>query len=187
VRFQNGPLEFAGDRARFSLDRRLVDRVWLGDGPRHWTARKVVYIQCRPSLEAAPVVFSLQSFEAWFWPSTTMMAKRLYRQIDEWRKESSSPSAESPQPCPLPQLQGDPPTFISFRTAFRSIVIYSGAAFFLASFGSSIASVGSWGLSDLLCPTAVCGVLALSLVLPRLNWGRFRTLPESQSRVAADS
>jgi hypothetical protein len=187
VRFSNEMLEFAGDRAHFSLDRRLIERVWLGDGPRHWTARKVVYIQCRPSPEAGPIVFSLQSLEAWYWPSTEIMAKRLYRQVEEWHKGSSSSATESPRPCALPQVEGSVAPFISFRTAVRSMFIYCGAAFVLASIKNGMAVSESWSLSDVLCPTAVCGVLALSLVLPRLNWSRFKPLTESQSRLPADS
>ena len=187
VRFVDDALEFVGDRASFRLDRRLVRRVWFGDGPRHWTTRKVVYIECQPSPEAGPVIFSLQSFEAWFWPSTVTMAKRLYREVEEWRKASSS-SPEPAQPCPLPQVEGIPETFISFRTAFRSIGIYCGLAFFLASLGTWFnGPKGFWDPSEVLCPVGVCGVLALFLMWPRLRWGRLNTLTDSPSRLPVDS
>ena len=178
VRLVNGALEFAGDRVQFTLDRRLVERVWLGEGPRHWTRRRVVYIECRPSPEVGPVIFSLQSFEAWFWPSTTTMAKRLYNQVEEWHRglspSSASTSPAPPPPCPLPRVEGNPNTFISFRTAVRSVVIYWGIGFFLASLEMSFD--GAQGLFQVWCPAAVCGVLALFLVWPRLNWGQFKTV-----------
>jgi hypothetical protein len=189
VRFADGGLEFAGDRARFILDRRLVQRVWLGSGPRHWMSRKVVYVECRPSADARLVVFSLQSLEAWFWPWTTTIAMRLYQAVQEWQKGSdSSLSAAPPLPCQVPQVEGNPVTFISLQTAFRSVSIYSGIAFFLASLeiwfdGSS----GVWGPSEVLCPVAVCGILAFIMVCPRLNWGRLKAVTNSQSRLPADS
>jgi len=181
ARFANGALEFAGDRGKFTLDRRLVQRVWLGDGPRHWTPRRVVYIECRPSPESALVTFSLQSLEAWFWPSTAAMAKRLHRKVDEWH--AAAPSSPDPVPaCELPRVEGNPDTYISFRTAYCSASIYCGVAFFLVSIGS--------GLTDpfeLLSRVAICGVLSVFLLWPRLPWSRLKALPGSQSRLPADS
>jgi hypothetical protein len=189
VRFVNGALEFAGDRARFALDRRLVERVWLGEGPRHWTRRKVVYIECCPSPGVGPVIFSLQSFEAWFWPSTTTTAKGLYKNVQEWHRGLSSSSAFTspapPPPCPLPQVEGNPNTFISFPTAVRSVVVYWGIGFFLASLEMSFD--GSRGLSEAWCSATVCGVLALLLVWPRLNWGQFKAMNGTPSRLPVDS
>jgi Zn-dependent protease with chaperone function len=187
VRFVDGALEFAGDRAHFRLDRRLVQRVWLGDGPRHWTPRKLVYLECRPSPDAAPLVFSLQSFEAWFWPSTVSVAKRLYQQVDAWHRGTSS-SPAPPMPCPLPQVEGNTLTYVAFRTAYRSIGIYTGIAFLLASFGSMLdPSTSFWDPSQTLCPVAVCGLLAFFLVWPRLNWGNLKTMAGSSPRLPADS
>ncbi len=183
VRFVDEALEFAGDRARFRLDRRLTRRVWLGDGARHWTARQVVYIECQPSPEAEPVIFSLQSFEAWFWPSTVRMAKRLHRQVDAWHKAPPS-SSTPPQLCALPQVEGRSPAFISFRTAYRSIGIYCGTAFFLASLGTwFFGSRASWDPSAMLCPVAVCGALALFMVAPRMRWDRLKTRLVSSRRL----
>jgi hypothetical protein len=189
VRFTNGGLEFAGDRARFILDRRQVQRVWLGAGPRHWMCRKVVYVECRPSADARPVVFSLQSLEAWFWPWTTITAMRLYQAVQEWHKGSNPVlSAVPPLPCQVPQVEGNPVTFISFQTALRSVSIYSGIAFFLASLEISFEGPsGLWDPFQALCPMAVSGLLAFFLVCPRLNWGRLKAVTNSQSRLPADS
>jgi len=187
LRFENGALEFAGDRTRFALDRTLVQRVWLGDGPRHWTPRRVVYIECRPASESALVTFSLQSLEAWFWPSTAAMAKRLHRKVEEWHTASSS-SSEPALLCDLPRVEGNPDTSIPFRTAYRSASIYCGVAFFLVSIGSGFASPASFtDPFEMLCPVAVCGVLSLFLLWPRLPWSRLKALPGSESRLPADS
>jgi hypothetical protein len=178
VRFGTEGLEFVGDRVRFTLDSRNVQRVWLGDGPRHWTPRKVVY------LKTESAIFSLQSFEAWSWPWTVAEAKRLCRQIEEWR-QSSSHSPVPPVPCPLPREEGQPDSNISLRMAVRSAGIYSGVAFFLSSLIAPLK--GAWDFSEVLCPTIVCGILALFLVWPRLGWGRLKTLADTQSRLPADS
>jgi hypothetical protein len=188
VRLGNGGLEFAGDRARFILDRRLVQRVWLGAGPRHWMCRKVVYVECRPLAETGLVVFSLQSFEAWFWPWTTTTAIRLHRAVQEWHQSASSASTAPPLPCQVPRVEGSPVTFISLQTAFRSVSVYSGIAFFLASLEIwSDGSRGLWDPSEVLCSVAVCGTLAFIMVCPRLNWGRLKPVTGSQSRLPADS
>ncbi len=172
VKFENGALEFVGDRTHFTLDRRRVERVWLGDGPPYWTPRRIVYIECRPSPDAGAVIFSLQSLEAWFWPSTVVVAKRLYRQVEEWRQGSSS-SPTPPLPCALPQAAGTANPFISFQTAFRSVGIYSGIAFLLGSVAATFDSPSLFGYSSaVLCPTAVCGVLTLFMLWPRLPFGR---------------
>ncbi len=188
VRFVNGLLEFAGDRAQFTLDPRLVQRVWLGPGPRHWMRRKVVYIEYRPSVETALVVFSLQSFEAWFWPWTTTTAKQLYQMVNQWHTSKSSLSPAPPLPCPLPQVEGTPVTFISFRTALRSVSVYSAIAYFLTCFQGWLGSSEElWNPAGLFCPMIVCGLLAFLMVCPRLNWSRFTNVTGSQSRVPADS
>ncbi len=187
VRFVDDALEFAGDRARFTLDRRMAQRIWLGEGPTHWTPRKVVYIECQLSPETRPVIFSLQSLEAWFWPSTVTMAKQLYQQVEEWHKASSS-SSGPPPPCALPQVEGSPEPYYSLRTAFRSLCIYSAIALSLGSLGTSFDGSKPFSyLSDTFCPPAVCGMLALVLMWPRLRWGRLKSLTDSRYRLPADS
>ena len=188
TRLVNGSLEFAGDRVQFTLDPRLVERVWLGPGPRNWTRRKVVYIECRSSAESPLVIFSLQSFEAWFWPWTTRAAEKLYRMAGQWHANKSILSPAPPLPCPLPKAEGSPVTVISARTALRSIGVYSGIAFFLASVWDSLNPwADHWSPSNILCPMAVCGLLAFLMMCPRLNWSRLANVTESQSRLPADS
>ena len=172
LRFAEEGLEFAGDRARFTLDRRLVRRVWLGKGARHWMPRRVVYLECQPSLESEIAVFSLQSLEAWFWPSTVKMARRLHRRIAEWH-QSSVASTTPPLPCPLPRVEGNPPVSFTLRTAFRTVMLYSGVALVLASGKNWVdPSTGLLDISELFPPVAVCGVVALFLVWPNLRWGQ---------------
>jgi Zn-dependent protease with chaperone function len=176
VRFANGALEFTGDRTNFVLDRRLVERVWLADGPRNWTPRQVIYIECRPSVEAAAVIFSLQSFEAWFWPSTTTAAQQLYREVEKWR-ETPFDNPAPPLPCALPQVAGAPEGVISFRTALRAVAIYGGIGFILESFQFRFD----------LTPPFVCALLSVFLMLPRMPWGRLKTMPATPPSLPADS
>lgn len=187
VRFTDAALQFSGDRACFSLDKRLIERVWLGDGPRHWTPRKVVYIECRPSIDESPVIFSLQPLEAWFWPFTVSTAKRLFASLEEWRQSSPS-NPVPPIPCSLPQVEGNPNTFITFRTAVRGVGIYCGIALVISSL--KIQFTGSTGFlspAELLIPVAVCCVLAVFLMWPRLPWNKLKTMGASPSRLPADS
>ena len=171
LRFVDEGLEFIGDRARFTLDRRLVRRVWLGDGPRHWTPRKVVYLECHPSPESESTVFSLQSLEAWFWPTTIRMTRQLHHRIAEWHQSSSL--STPPLPCSLPRVEGNPPASFTLRTAFRTVGLYSGVALVLA-FGKTWfdPSSGLSDLSELFSSMVVCGVAALFLVWPNLRWRR---------------
>jgi len=166
VRFTGDALEFAGDRARFTLGRWMVQRVWLGAGPRHWTPRKLVFIECRPVPDRT-VIFSLQSLEARFWPGTISAANRLHERIDRWVREKSVEPA-APLPCDLPAVEGVPSNGISPQTAVRSIAIYSGIAFLLATLTNISASMD---FSGAFCAMAVCGFLALFLVWPNLRLG----------------
>ena len=172
LRLVDGELEFAGDRTRFSLDPRLVRSVWLGKGARHWAPRQVVYIGCQPSVESEIVVFSLQSMEAWFWPSTIKMARQLHHRIAKWYG-SPETSTMPPSPCDLPRVEGNPPVSFTLRTVLRTVAVYSVIAFLLAV-GKNFfdPSQGLPGFSGLFSPVAVCGVAALFLVWPNLRWGR---------------
>ncbi|MBZ5604432.1 MAG: hypothetical protein LAO79_19180, partial [Acidobacteriia bacterium] len=145
------------------LDRRLVHRVWLGDGPRHWTPRKVVYIEYANPGED-PAVFSLQSFEAHFWPRTTSAARALYRQIEAWRAAQES-ALPPPLPCEAPRSGGDPDPSVALPLVLKSAAINAGAGYMLAEiFGSSdISSV--WDFSAPL----VCVCVTLFAAWPRLR------------------
>ena len=172
LRFVDQGLEFVGDRTHFTLDRRQVRRVWLGKGARHWTPRKVVYVECQPSTESAVVVFSLQSLEARFWPSTVRMARRLHRRIAEWY-QSPAASTAPPLPCPILRVEGGPPTSFTVRSALRTVGVYCVVALFL-SFGKNWIdpSGGLPDVSQTFSPVAVCGLAALFLVWPNLRRGR---------------
>ena len=99
----------------------------------------------------------------------------MYKRVEEWRAASSSPAAPL-QPCPVPQVQGNPNTFISLRLAFRSIGIYCAIAYFLASVVATLDSSRPFGYpSDVLTPMAVCGVLALFMAWPRLSRRRLKS------------
>ena len=162
VRFENGALEFTGDRARFALDRRLVTRVWLGGGPRHIAPRKVVYIECRPHEDAPLTTFSLQSFESAYWPGTTAAARRLHRQADAWHRAPSAP--ETPlAACALPEVAGAPPPSISWWTASRTAGTY-----FMA--GTSIALLsGGFDILAIYTPGLLCGWVAVFALIPHLR------------------
>jgi len=187
LRFVDEGLEFAGDRTRFTLDQRLVRRVWLGKGARHWMPRKVVYLECQPSVEAEVAVFSLQSLEAWFWPSTIIKVRRLHDRIAEWHQSPAS-STTPPLTCTLPRVEGSPPVSFALRSALRTVGLYCGVAFVLAS-GKSLfdPSNGLPDVSGLFAQVAVCGVAALFLVWPNLRRGRRAlVLPRSSGTPAPD-
>jgi len=187
VQFVNGMLEFAGDRACFTLEPGAVRKLWIGAGPRHWTPRRVVYIECCPSPDAPLITFSFQSLEAWIWPATAMRTKRLYGEIDAWRKAAPAPPVAT-QPCALPQVQGTMVPTISFRTALRWIAIYCVVGAALAPLQISFQDRAVvFDLSRMSWPSAVCGLLAFFVVAPRLRWQRIEGLPRSPAGVPADS
>ncbi len=162
VRFSPGVLEFVGDRTRFTLDSRLAERVWLGDGPRHWTPRKVVYIACRNSAEAG-AVFSLQSFEARVWPFTTIAARKLYKDVEAWR-ERQIETLPAPLPCDLPRVPGDPDQTAGLSLVVKSVAIYAGIGLTVTSvFGMANLERGfDWA------PTLLCAALAIFAAWPRI-------------------
>lgn len=162
VRFSPGMLEFVGDRARFWLDSRLVERVWLGDGPRHWTPRRVVYIECRNS-DGTRTVFSLQSFEARMWPWTTAAARKLYHEVEAWRAGHIE-TVPPPLPCDVPRVNGDPDHSPGLGAVAKTVAIQAGI-------GMAVTSM--LGMADLeggfeWVPTLLCAALAIFAVWPRV-------------------
>lgn len=167
VRFTDQGIEFAGDRARFVLDSRLITRVWLGDGPPHWTPRKVVCIECRVETSAPVRVVSLQSFEARFWPNTSAAAQRLFAQIEKHR---SSTRTEAPiEPCTLPEAAGEFDTPVSLRSALRFASIYAAVALAAGNFRAPFSAGGIWEPSYMINPALICGTLAIFVTLPRMR------------------
>jgi heat shock protein HtpX len=131
VRFSPGAMEFVGDRTRFTLDSRLAERVWMGAGPRHWTPRKVVYVECRNPDETR-CVFSLQSFEARMWPWTAIAARKLYQEVEAWRAGRVE-TLPPPLPCEVPQVQGDADQTGSLFVVVKSAGIYAAVALTMTS------------------------------------------------------
>jgi hypothetical protein len=170
VQFQEGQLRFAGDRVHFLLDRRLVDRVWLGRGPRHWAPRHVVYIECRPSPDTEPVTFSLQSFDARIWPFTWIAARSLHAHVETWRSAASA-NAQLPLPCALPQVQGEPEPVFGLWGMLKTTFLYAGVGSFLSTLMGSVSP--AMKIEDLVSffyPPLFCGALAIFVVWPRLRW-----------------
>jgi len=163
VRFSPGVLKFVGDRTHFTLDSRLVERVWLGDGPRHWTPRKVVYIACRNSDETS-AVFSLQSFEARVWPWTTFAARKLHKEVETWRGRHIE-TLPPPLASDVPRIEGDPDQSASLSAVVKSVTIYAGIGLTVTSvFGMANFERGfDWG------PTLLCADLAIFAEWPRIK------------------
>jgi hypothetical protein len=176
MRVREDKLEFAGDRVHFSLDRRLVNRVWLGDGPRHWTPRKVVYIECRPAPDAVRTVFSLQSFEARFWPFTNAAARRLYGEVEAWARmntTATSASTDPVAPCALPDVTGEPNVPVRFALALKAAVVSASIAFVIAQF--------LWPQGRSFTAPVLCGALSIFAAWPRLRPAHKR-MPPIQER-----
>jgi hypothetical protein len=100
ARINGAALVFTGARCNFTLASGQVRRVWLADGPKHWTPRKMVCIEYSSS-ESTGVV-SLQSLERWFWPASTAAAHQLLNRVKAW-SESTGDAAET---IPPPQVIG---------------------------------------------------------------------------------
>lgn len=162
VRFSPGLCEFLGDRTRFLLDSRLVERIWLGDGPRHWTPRKVTYVECR-NPDGMAMVFSLQSFQARMWPWTTRAAQKLYADFEAWRAQHN-PALSPSQPCVLPQIKGEPDRSAPLSALARSAAIYAGVGFT----ASSVLGIANFEQGFDLAPAALCAALAVFAAWPRV-------------------
>jgi len=164
VRISEDSFEFAGDRVRFVLDRRLVSRVWVGEGPRHFTPRRVVYVEYHPSQNAPLAVFSMQPLEARFWPNTVADAQSLCEKVETW-SHGSSPVLPPPLPCELPGERGQPDGSVAWSKAVRWAGIYFAIAF-------AIGSLAGDPLRAFI-PATLCAALAMFVLLPKLrspNW-----------------
>jgi hypothetical protein len=166
VRFSPGELEFTGDRTRFTLDSRRVEHLRLGDGPRHWTPRKVVYVECR-NPDGTSTAFSLQSFEARIWPWTVIAARDLYAKIESWR-EQPVPAIPPPLPCDVPRISGEPDRSAGLSKVARSVTIYAGVGMTVTSvFGMANLERGfDWQ------PALLCAALAAFAAWPQIMKSR---------------
>ncbi len=116
-----------------------------------------------------------------------MRAKRLYREMDAWRKVPLSSQAP-PQPCTAPQVEGTTAPALSYGAALRYVGIYVAVGFLAGSLRITFeASTGVPNISTMVCLPAVCGALAFFIVWPRLRRSRLGSLTASPARVAADS
>ena len=168
VRASGQSLEFIGDRLRFTLDRRLVPRVWIGNGPRHYAPRKVVCIEYRPSPDAPLAVFSIQSFDAALWPNTESAARRLCLELETWLRGTSNLQAP-PEPCALLQDRGESYAALSLFTAIKYAGMHFGVAFLLDSSFGAIWSESNWNPLHPLVPALVAAALSIFVFFPKIR------------------
>jgi hypothetical protein len=172
VRFADGEaLTCQGDRGAFVLDPRLVVRLWLGTGPRHWTPRKVVYVEYRPLVESPPRVFSLQPLEERFWPWTERSAQRLCHDLNRWRR-AGLVSGQPPIPCLVPEETGAPANGVPIATAVKGLSQQAMYSMLAATLLSWVNGPEDLNLTPFLLVPALTAALALFLAWPHLEWGQ---------------
>ena len=168
LRTSSQSVEFAGDRLRFTVDRRLVSRIWIDNGARHYTPRRVVCIEYRPSPDAPLAVFSVQSFDAALWPNTESAVRRLFQEFEIWLRATSNMQAP-PEPCNLPTDRGEPDAALSFLSAIKYASTHFGIAFLLDySFGATLFE-RNWNPLHPFVPALVTAVLAIFIASPKLR------------------
>ena len=183
VRTTGGSLEFVGDRVHFALDRRLVTRVWLGDGPRHYTPRKVVCVEYRPSPGAPLAVFTMQSFEARLWPNTVAAARRLKRQVETWGSGVSNTDVP-PLPCTLPEESGETEAAMPLWTALKAAIMYFAIALAMDTSSSAFAIGREWDPWQMFVPALVCAGFCLFVFFPRMRWAGASARVASKAEVS---
>jgi hypothetical protein len=148
-------MNFVGENVRFALDPQHVNRIWIGKGPRHWTPRRVVYVECCDGR-----IFSLQSLESRFWPFTSRAASHLFDQCSTWRGRQL-PSTEVRSASDLPVAEGEPEPLLSWITVSKAAGIYAAIGWLVSSFVTA----------DMIAAPILCAALKVFTLWPRLRWG----------------
>ena len=169
IRLAGELLEYSGDRARFALDRRQVQRVWIGCGPRHWTPRPTVCLDCQPATDGPVVTISLQSFEARSWPGTRFAARRLMKLVEDWHR-SGAPPEQAVADCEIPRVPGTVDSGLSARSAFRIAAIYGVAGFVTGVLAGPFITPDVGDIVSTLYPGFLSASVALFAIWPRINW-----------------
>jgi Zn-dependent protease with chaperone function len=166
----HGGLRFEGTRCSFLLARSQVRRVWLADGPPHWTPRKTVAIEYERE-DGTSAIVSLQSFERWFWPATARAAKRLLAAVQAWSQ--AVPEIAAAQVSP-PQVPGAAIPRIPLGAMWKALNLFSGISLAL---GWVIATFAGPILASMTAPfigAVITAVLTLFVFAPSLDWNRRR-------------
>jgi heat shock protein HtpX len=166
-----GSLHFAGTRCSFSIASSEARRVWLADGPRHWTPRKIVCIEYQLDGGKTGVV-SLQSMERWFWPGTSAAAQELFAALTQWSKGGELQGASS---SPPPQIAGAVLPRVGFDAVWKSMRVPCMVSLCAGWFAIQIPSLEVEGLLTPFAAPLVTGALILFILAPHLEWGQVRS------------
>ncbi len=164
AKIDGASLIFTGARSSFTMGSGQVRRVWLGDGPRHWTPRKTVCIEYLVGETIA--VVSLQSFERWFWPATATAAQQLLSAIKTW---CEGPRDVRASVAP-PQVTGSIVPVIKLSSVWKPVQIYAMISL-AVSWTISLASINVNALFVPFCAPIVTAALVLFAVAPHLQRG----------------
>ncbi len=176
AKIDGAALVFEGARCSFTLASGQVRRVWLADGPRHWTPRKTVCIEYRSS-ESIGVV-SLQSMQRWFWPASTAAAGRLLSAVRAW-SENTGDVAATVLP---PQVIGTAVPVVLLYSAWKPVQTFA-----MISLAASwtISAMATPNLSELFAPFSaaiVTAALVLFTLAPHLQRSSRASAGESAAR-----
>jgi Zn-dependent protease with chaperone function len=171
ARIDAGSLSFTGLRSAFCLRPSDVRRVWMANGPRHWTPRKTVCVEYE-NQEHGLSVISMQSLERWFWPGTSQAANKLLLAVTSWFE--SGVASDRPFVTP-PQVTGAIVSQVPVSAAWKSLKMSCLISFAGGWVISSFALMeSSWSLfAPLIAPT-VTAIVILFALSPHLKFGSMR-------------
>jgi heat shock protein HtpX len=182
----DGRLDFKGARCSFSLDSSQVRRVWMADGPPHFTPRKVVCVQYR--IDDGEAIVSLQSMDRWFWPWNAKAAQELYELLSRWSEDATVASHCSAQPRsaqPPPQVAGAIVPRLPLSSVWKGMRVSCLISWAGGAMVWSFLPGASWWLIGPFVAPIVSGALMLFLLSPHL--GRKSTVRPHAVREHAGS
>ena len=179
VRMDGGSLRFDGTRCSFSLGNADVRRVWLAQGPRHWTPRKIVCVEYQLDGGKTGVV-SLQSLERWFWPGTSAAAQALFAALTLWSKNGEPPGVPT---SPPPQIAGAIVPRIGLRAVWKSMNVPCLVSMCLGFLIVQIPSLEPQGISMSFAAPVMTGALIFFILAPHVRWERPSAQPSACPEV----
>ena len=183
ARVDGARLSFQSARCVWNLPASRIRRVWLADGPRHWTPRKTVCLEYLDD-EGSLAVVSMQSLERWFWPGTSQAAKDLLHVVEHWRESAANLDGSAVFPPRVTEA-----VVPKFPLGAVAKLIQVSCAISLC-LGYVVSTFGRIDLTFLLAPflaPAVTAILILFELAPHLEWRFSKSLRSAPATRTAQS
>jgi hypothetical protein len=184
ARIDGGLLRFDGARCSFSIKNEVVRQVWLANGPRHWTPRRIVCMEYLTG-NGMSAVISMQALGRWFWPATSRAANQLLTAVTDWSR--SAASGEEPAVLP-PRVEGAIVPRFPLADALKAMKPACFVSLFISLLICTLLPLEpSWFFEPFLAPL-VTGAVILFALSPHLERGGkpSTNADQTQKRVSAN-